>query len=188
MFNFIEGVNLVYGEAATGKTTLAMQLALEEAQNGKVVFIDTENGFSTERIKQMNKDYEILLNNIIVFRVKNFKDQHELIKKLGKFNAIIMDTIGMFYRYEIKNNENKFLVNNMLNKQLRILSELKTKVLITTQVYSDMNNNLIPIGGEILKKWCNKIVKLEKDPRKILFEKPEENSVIFEISDPGFVF
>ena len=47
MYKIIKGINLVYGEAATGKTTLAVQEALKEAkENKKIAFIDTENSFS----------------------------------------------------------------------------------------------------------------------------------------------
>ena len=47
MFNLVKGINLVYGESATGKTTLAMQEALEEAkENKKIAYIDTQNNFS----------------------------------------------------------------------------------------------------------------------------------------------
>ena len=82
MFILIRGINLVYGESATGKSTLAMQEALREAkENKKIAFIDTENSFSIERIKQMNKNYNKLIKKIFLFRPKDFLEQHELIKR-----------------------------------------------------------------------------------------------------------
>ena len=129
MFDLIKGVNLVYGESATGKTTLAMQESLKEAkENKKIAFIDTENSFSIDRLKQMNNSYNELIKKIFLFKPKDFIEQHELIKKLSKFDFIVIDTIGSFYRIELK--ENLYAANARLNKQLRILKELNCKVLI----------------------------------------------------------
>src|SRR3989338_6969976 len=122
MFKLIKGINLAYGESATGKTTLALQESLKEAkENRKIAFIDTENSFSIERIKQMNDNY------------------NELIKKLSNFDMIVIDTIGNHYRIDVKNNI--YEANARLNKQLTILKELNCKVLVTNQVYFDVRRN-----------------------------------------------
>ena len=93
------GINLVYGESATGKTTLCLQIAGEKAINGKVVFIDTENGFSLERFKQIYpEDYKERLNNINLVMVSNFDEQckvFDTIKNVKKVDIVIVDTIGM---------------------------------------------------------------------------------------------
>ena len=48
---FFIGPNTIFGKSATGKTTLCMQAALIALKEGKkVVFIDTEEGFSFESL------------------------------------------------------------------------------------------------------------------------------------------
>ena len=185
MFNIIKGINLVYGEAATGKTTLAIQEALKEAkENKKIAFIDTENSFSVERVKQMSKDYKELIKKIFVFNPKDFLEQHELIKKLSKFDFIIIDTIGHFYRKDIK--DNLYATNARLDKQLRILKELNCKVLVTNQVYYDINKDrLRNLGENVLVKHVDNIIKLEKDPRKLITKNKKIN---FKIDDSGLNF
>ncbi len=70
------GINLIYGESATGKTTLCLQIAGERAKKNKVMFIDTENGFSLDRFKQIYpEDYKERLDNITLIRVSNFEEQ-----------------------------------------------------------------------------------------------------------------
>src|SRR3989344_1535435 len=100
------GINLVYGESATGKTTLCLQIAGEKAIKSKVVFIDTENGFSLERFKQIYpEDYKERLNNINLARVSNFDEQckvFDTIKNVKKVDLVIVDTIGMHYRERVK--------------------------------------------------------------------------------------
>ena len=52
-----ESVVLIYGEPETGKTTLALQCAVNCAlQNLKVFFVDCENTFSTKRLSQIARD------------------------------------------------------------------------------------------------------------------------------------
>ena len=185
MYNLIKGINLVYGEAATGKTTLAIQESLKEAkENKKIAFIDTENSFSTDRLKQMDENYNKLIKKIFLFNPKSFIEQHELIKKLNKFDFIVIDTIGHFYRRELK--ENLYAANARLNKQLKILKELNCKVLITNQVYFDINKNrLRNVGDNILAKHVDNIIKLEKNPRMVI---TKDKKINFKIEDSGLVF
>jgi len=184
MFNIVKGINLVYGEAATGKTTLAMQEAIKEAKNNKkIAFIDTENSFSIERIKQMDKNYEELIKKIFVFNPKDFLEQHELIKTLRKFDFIIVDTIGHFYRRAIK--DNLYATNARLNKQLRILRELNCKVLVTNQVYYDINKDrLRNVGDNILVKHVDNIIMLRKGPRELINNNDKFN---FKMDDSGLI-
>ena len=185
MMDIIKGINLIYGEPATGKTTLALQESLKFAKdNKKVLFVDTENGFSVERLKQMDENYENYLKKIFLIHPKDWMEQHELIKKLKNFDLIIIDTIGNYYRKEIK--ENIYATNARLNKLLRILKELEIPVLILNQVYFDVNKKKVRnIGENILKKWVDTIIKLEKEPRKLI---TKDKETIFEIQDSGLVF
>lgn len=185
MYNLIKGINLVYGEAATGKTTLAIYESLKEAkENKKVAFIDTENSFSIDRVKQMSENYNELIKKIFLFNPKSFIEQHELIKKLSKFDFIIIDTIGNYYRVDIKNN--LYEANARLNKQLNILKELNCKVLITNQVYFDVNKNRNRnVGDNILVRYVDNIIKLEKNPRMLI---TKDKKIEFKIDDSGLVF
>src|SRR3989338_11435140 len=79
-------VTSIYGEAGSGKTTLCLLAAIEQALNNKkVLFLDTENNFSTERFTQLlnNRDKECI-KNILILKIKNFNIQHTQIKSLEK--------------------------------------------------------------------------------------------------------
>ena len=66
-------INLVYGKAGSGKTTLALQAALALArENKKILFLDTEGGFNVERFQQMaGEQWTELLDKIVVMRMKS---------------------------------------------------------------------------------------------------------------------
>jgi len=61
-------VTVFYGGAGTGKTNLCLLTAVSQAKKGnKVIFVDSEGGFSVERVKQLaGEDYEK------VFKKKNY--------------------------------------------------------------------------------------------------------------------
>jgi len=49
-----DAITTIYGPAGAGKTNLALIAAVSMAQKGKkVVYIDTEGGFSAARLKQV---------------------------------------------------------------------------------------------------------------------------------------
>ena len=193
---FIEGykeeLNLIYGPPGSGKTTLCKLAAIELLkQNKKVIYIDTENGFSIERFKQLtNGSFAKLFDNLIIIKVKNLNDQFEKvenIKKLNNISLVIIDSIGKFYRSTVKENHkeiNEQFVSHL--NSLRGISKNNTPVIITNQVYSDIiNNKNIPLGGKIIKNFCKKIIELNMKPRKLALRKPEEKEILFEIIKEG---
>ena len=188
-----KGINLVYGESATGKTTLCLQCAGEESKKGKVVFIDTESGFSLERFMQIYpSDYKERLENIYLIRVADFEEQckfFDSLEKMKKVSLVIIDTIGSHYRVLVAKDPNN--INKKIDKQLQILKEMNrngVKVLISNKVYTSLDKNKIEVvGGNMLKNWSSIIVRMDKNPRKIKVEKPESIVKEFTISDKGLI-
>lgn len=182
---------LIYGKPGTGKTTLGMLVTLSQTKNNKkVIYIDAENGFSLDRLKQLSENAEELLNNIIIFKPKSFDEQHKQIINLPKtkVSLIIVDTIGIYYRKQLK--EDYRLANDMVVEQLRKLKEFTKEnipVIIINQVYSNMEENGInPVGGDLIKNHCKKIIRLDHNiKREIILEVPERKRAIFEIIKEG---
>ena len=105
----LKGITTIYGAAGTGKTTFCLCSAIQECNKGnKVIFLDTENGFSVERFKQLTNNNLKLLDNIFLFHIDCFKNQQKKIKELKdiisrtNISLIIIDTIGYYYRRLLK--------------------------------------------------------------------------------------
>src|SRR6266571_8370456 len=75
-------INLVYGEASTGKTILAMQSALQASGRGfKVFFVDADLSFSVRRLESLDRGEE-LAENIVVFQPEDFREQIRITESL----------------------------------------------------------------------------------------------------------
>ncbi|MFH1399590.1 MAG: DNA repair and recombination protein RadB [Candidatus Woesearchaeota archaeon] len=194
-------LNTVYGEAAGGKTTACLLASIAcTNQKKKVVFVDTENGFSVERLKQLTPNYEGVLNNILLFRVNSFSHQSKVISDLHKIIAqpsvglVVVDTIGCQYRLaRVKDPE---AANSALVEQLDTLRALYKQsdavFIVTNQVYSNMENGVSLVGGIIVKNRSKCLIQLaitEEQKRVAILEKHPtlaESRVEFIIGKTGF--
>src|SRR4030066_2367386 len=92
-------VTAVYGEPETGKTTLAMQCAVNCAvQNFKVLFVDCDNTFYAKRLSQISGDkFDEVAERIILMKPKDFREQIAVIDQIQDYAStnvglIIIDT------------------------------------------------------------------------------------------------
>ncbi len=166
-------ISTIYGEAGSGKTNLALLACLNCAENEKVIFVDTEGGFSTERIKQLFPDHAERLKNVKIFEPTTFAEQRKAIEEIKALvekdgaKLVVIDSIVMLYRLNLKGNDVSE-TNKELANQLGLLSELARKknvaIIVTNQVYSefDKKNSIKMVGGDLLKYWSKCILKLEK--------------------------
>ena len=189
-----KGFFCFYGESATGKTTaMKMGCIKKILEDKKVLFIDAERGFSIDRFAQLaGENYEDLLKNLFILKVKSFKDQQVKINNLAKLiesekiSLVVVDTISYYYRTLFRSKPD--LARLMLKSQLRTLKEISKKILVlmTNQVYSKIDGDGVnAISGKTIEDYCDGVVRLERDPRKIFFEKPNEPEERFMISEVG---
>jgi DNA repair protein RadB len=188
-------ISLIYGPPASGKTTLCLQTALNIAKTGRVLFIDSENGFSINRLKQMDPNYTEYLENIIVVKVKDFDEQIKVfeniegIVKNGNFDIIIVDTIGMQYRKALQESNNYVHINEKVLSGLRKLKHLaednNIPILITNQIYTNMKGENIGVGGRMMSGFGKCLIELKNNPRRALMQKPIEKIFYFEIDNSG---
>ncbi|HUS51808.1 MAG TPA: AAA family ATPase, partial [Candidatus Paceibacterota bacterium] len=102
-------ITMIAGPPGSGKTNFCILASCSQAKKGnKVIFIDTEGGFSVERIKQIvGEDYENILKNILLLEPTNFEEQKKCFSKLltaikeEQVGLIIVDGMAMLYRLEL---------------------------------------------------------------------------------------
>ncbi len=209
-------ITMIAGPPGSGKTNFAILAACSQAKKGnKVLFIDTEGGFSIERVKQIvEENHEEVLKNILLLKPTIFEEQREIINNLKtklkkeSISLIIIDGMAMLYRLELGDNRNDDEqirnINFEVAKQMRDLAEISRKqdipVIITNQVYSqflseeelkkgvERETNIV--GGDLFKYWSKCIIQLSNDnkKRKALLLKHRflpQREIIFEIKNKG---
>jgi DNA repair protein RadB len=190
-----ENVSLIYGEAETGKTTLAMQLAVNCALHGyKTLFMDCDGTFSVRRLSQIaSENFKKVSELIILVKPNNFREQIIVIDKLPEyvaknFGLIVVDTLTSLYRVEIAEHPNKaFELNRELNRQMALLAQIaktrKVAVMIVSQVRSVFDEAYVsvePVATRVLKFWADVIIALNptENPqiiKAILEKNPKRN-------------
>ena len=187
-------ITMFAGPPGCGKTNFAILVACSQAKKkNKVIFIDTEGGFSTDRVKQIaQEEHEEILKNILLLAPTSFEEQKKvfvnLVDKIKKEHVqlIIVDGMAMLYRLElgdaVKSKDDLQIksVNREVAKQMRALAEISRKqkipIIITNQVYSGFQSEedwkkgvereVNIVGGDLMKYWSKCIIELKNNNGK----------------------
>jgi len=201
-----DAITTIYGPAGSGKTGLCIALGIYVSSKlkKKVIYVDTDGGFSIERYYQLGgntKDSK----NWIFFKPTSFDEQKKVFSLIKEninksIGVVIVDSIAMLYRIELGTTKDIYDTNRNLGEQIAYLSELARKhnipVIITNQVYSsfDNRNNIKMVGGDLLRYTSKCLIELQilkPSIRKAIIIKHrsiKENSyVIFKITETGFI-
>jgi DNA repair protein RadB len=190
-----ENISLIYGEAETGKTTLAIQCALGSAKQGcKTLFVDCDGTFSAQRLSQVaSEKLEKIGELLILMKPNNFQEQTNIVDRLADYvtsnlGLVVFDTITSLYRLKVAEFPKRtFTLNRELNRQLASLAQItkmcRVAVLLVSQVqatFREDSTNAEPVATRVLKFWADTIINvrptenpqvvramLEKIPAKI---------------------
>lgn len=170
-------ITQIFGPPSSGKSNIALALAVNVAKNGKkVIYMDTEGGISVDRIKQIaGEDFSNVANNIIVFEPTSFSEQNDKLRSIDIWlrknhedvELIVLDSAVALYRVDDMKSSK---LNKELGKQMGLLSKIARQydiaVLVTNQIYSaideDGNSDIKAVGGTILQYWSKVIIQLER--------------------------
>ena len=203
-------VTQIFGAPSSGKSNVALTLAVNVAKTGKkVIYVDTEGGISIDRIKQISQPYFAdVANNIMVLEPMDFMQQTENIRSIDvwlrkhyeEVDLIILDSATALYRVD---DMKSYKLSKELRKQIQLLSNIARKydiaVIVTNQIYNafddEGNNEVKAVGGDILEYISKVIIKLERgdeiNQRIAILKRhrsiPEGKSVSFSITSNGIV-
>ncbi|WP_324735033.1 DNA repair and recombination protein RadA [Thermococcus sp. SY098] len=216
-----QAITEVFGEFGSGKTQIAHTLAVmvqlppeEGGLNGSVIWIDTENTFRPERIRQIAEnrglDPDEVLKNIYVARAYNTNHQMLLVEKAEeiikeKLNTdrpvklMVVDSLTSHFRSEYVGRGALAERQQKLGKHLADLHRLANlydiAIFVTNQVQARpdafFGDPTRPIGGHILAHSATLRIYLRKGKagKRIarLIDSPHlpEGEAAFRITDKG---
>ncbi len=184
-----KGPLLVYGEAGSGKTNLALYVsALNSALNKRILYINTEGWSIKARIVRLFRYWN--MNRIEFVDLNNFRQQTLFLLRLlpriiYKYDIVIIDTINNLYRIE----ENLDAATRALSTQMAVLYTLSLKlsrnIIVLGQVKAEDEGEEVS-GSTYIRFWSTVVARLERgSPRKMIIEKPIEKKFFFEITERG---
>jgi DNA repair protein RadB len=208
-------ITMIAGPPGSGKTNMSILVACSQAKKGnKVIFIDTENGFSSDRVKQIiGENFEEISKNILLISPSNFDEQKKFFTTLNNHlkkedvSLIVVDGMAMLYRLELgeaREDDSVKEINSEVAKQMKLLAEISRKqnipVVITNQVYqgfqseedwkNGVERDVNIVGGDLFQYWSKCIIQLknERGKRKVILRKHRslpEKEMGFEIRNEG---
>lgn len=187
-------ITMLAGSPGTGKTNLCLLAACSRAKHGeKVIFIDTEGGFSVDRVRQIvGEGYSDILERILIMNPTSFSEQQASFEKLlsllknGHVGLVVIDGIAMLYRLALgaasSSGEDAAVreINREVAHQMRTLAEISRKqhipILLTNQMYgsflseeqlsSGASREFHIVGGDLFKYWSKCIIELHSTSGK----------------------
>jgi DNA repair protein RadA len=186
-----QAITEFYGEFGSGKTQIALQLSVNVQQSskeggfgGSVVWIDTENTFRPERLRQLaeakDMDPDEALKNIHIARAFNSNHQILLVEKALELaeqlkdtrpvRLIVVDSVTSLFRSEYIGRGTLADRQQKLNKHLHDLMRFgdvhNASIIVTNQVMAKpdafFGDPTRPIGGHVLGHTATFRVYLRK--------------------------
>jgi len=172
-----ETITMIYGEPETGKTTLAIQCAANSALMGlKTLFVDCDNTFAPERLKQITrKNFSQVAEQIILIKPADFYEQTVLVDNMAdylskSFGLVVIDTFNSLYRAKISDSPPKctFSINRELNRQMAVLAQTTrtqhVPIIVTSQVkavFDQPTLSVAPVATRVLQFWADEVIALQ---------------------------
>ena len=187
----------IIGEASTGKTTLALQIAKNFCkQKFNVLYIDSENSITKELLKSTGsysyyEHKEDNLGKLVILKESDFdtvSDKLDICLKSKYFKLIIIDSLASLVNncyVDIENTKAvKSIVNNNTNYESRPINLFINKYSCLANKYNviflyinQYRNKVDPIKGTILKEYGNKVVRYASD---VIIKLKKEKAILWQ--------
>ncbi|MHA2423204.1 MAG: ATPase domain-containing protein [Candidatus Thorarchaeota archaeon] len=198
-------VTHVYGKAASGKSTFALEFVRGALNLGKrVIYINSESSSPIERLEQlMDKSYNEFEQQITLLLPKSFEEQGTIMEDLEMYikddtKLVVVDTLTRLYRTILEDKEASYIAHRELNRQVGLLKGLARNhdiaIIVLNQVRAKMGKQggIEPVATSILDYWSDYVVKMsakqETGSRIIerLAPEGEPSSIVVYLTTSGF--
>ncbi len=165
----------IYGEAASGKSTLAyVFIRAAYRMGGASVLLNCETSSPVERLEQvLERRIRDVQDHLRIFVPKTFEEQAELIDDLDLYlpentMLVVVDTLTRLYRASLEDKESNYRIHRELNRQMGILKGIATQrglpVLVLNQVRAALNGDesrFEPVAKSIMAYWADVVIRME---------------------------
>jgi len=183
-FTPLKGIVSVWGDFGVGKTTFALQTAMNSTKNGeKSIFIYSKSNLPLEKINEIFKDSIEKLDRISFIQPESFNDLYKIVfnleflflksldKKRDNYKLIVIDSLTDLYRLELnrEKKEKNYNLNYDLNQILATLTYLNQAYNINIMIINEKVNKRtddqtveVQSGGKAMDYWVVLDIKIER--------------------------
>jgi DNA repair protein RadB len=187
----------IYGAAGSGKTSIALQCALNcVSKSWKVVYIDADSSFPRSRFLQISHRFNNLdLSNFLLLSPRSFSEQSDMVDSLEVLvkegvRLIVLDSVGSLYRYTISlDREENVSFSMELCRQMAMLLHVAEHTDLAVIILNQARGNLrgdskvgfTAVANQVVVPWCKVSLRLERmgdsGHRKAILEKHHSQPV-----------
>lgn len=163
----------IYGEAAAGKTTLALQFVQSAYRIGIFsLYINSESTSPIPRLEQIaNREFEKLKERITLVSPMSFQQQGKMVANLESYvregtKLVVVDTMTKLYRSVLSNKKQNYAAHRQLNTQTGILKGIIKQrdiaLLILNQARGSFNTDtdFEPVAKNIMEYWADRTLRM----------------------------
>lgn len=180
----LKGIFSIWGDYGIGKTTLALQTAINSSKQGNILYFYSKPNFPYEKLRNILPENPInILNNISFISVLNFADLitisanleflilQQISEEQNSIKLIIIDSVTDLYRLEInrERKEKNVALNYQLNQLLASLHFINETYKIDVLIVNEMSrksydNKTLEIqsGGKVMVYWVINSIKISR--------------------------
>ena len=195
-------VYLVYGEEKTGKTSLALHVAMRYMQRGEaVMWVDCGERLYLPRLEHLLNVHDVEPDLIYLTSPKNFDEQEDAMIRLSEslprgVGLIVCDDLTYLHRLATSGDVKRDMpVYRRLAFQTALLKELIIRERLSSIIVGQVHD--VPaepkprlVAGRIVGYWSDFVIRVENAPtpsvKVAILEKPSrEEQKVFRITEDG---
>lgn len=189
----------IFGASSTGKTQLALQIAVNcLSWGGTILYQDTTGSFRPERLLDMLKPKGLdasLLDKITVGRIMSTQEQFSTISKITQpeYSLVIIDNITDLFSFEYSKEEQILEKNKQFTKYMKQLASVafeKKIPIVAVNMIRKINDNEQENMDSVMSLFTHIKIRLSKNSANYMgqvFPHSGENRFYYTIEKNGLM-
>ena len=185
----VDGIISIFGDFGAGKTTFALQSAINAAKEDKrVIYLYSKPNFPNEKVSNIlkeepNESHTDILDNIIFIQSTDFDDLSTIVFNLEflilgnlkendkLLNLIVIDSLTDLYRLELdkekksKNIENNLKLSQIMANLCYINETYSIEILVINEISRRNEEGKtveVPAGGKVMNYWVSYLISIKR--------------------------